>query len=571
MVALAEEGARITALDGLRGIAILLVLLLHLTTFGQFRPTAGIDIVYRRIASVGWIGVDLFFVLSGFLITGILLEAKGRPGFFSTFYTRRVLRIFPLYYVFLALFFFVLIPLFPGLGFGHLTGEQGWQWFYLQNFKLARDGWDPPPAPLGHLWSLAVEEQFYLLWPLVVFACSPRALTLICVVIVVVCPVLRTALHIEGNAVAAYALMPARMDTLAFGALLAILARQPGGLARALGWLKPLGWGATLVLLAMAAWKHRLDSEGLVVQAAGYTLLALSFGAVLAVAATAPSAGRTHRLFASPVLVFFGKYSYGIYILHQPLLACFQQIGFTARAVAPVFGSRLPGVLLFSAIGGIASVGLALLSWRLVEQPFLSLKRHFRYRSARMELARTRRGLRVWRAVAGRLWYTPRASSGNARQYGGAEAWMGPRTILFVSPEPGVCSVVGRVLREDRYRVMQASDGLTALRLLEQHPAIDLVITDTRVPVLNAWQFARAARQLHPCLPILRVAAPSEERPMDGLVELPLLAKPFTVLQLLGTVRELLKPAREWPRCAEHLGYVRWTLPPRWPEACAAV
>jgi peptidoglycan/LPS O-acetylase OafA/YrhL len=377
-VAVAEESVRIQALDGLRGVAILLILMLHLTRWGQLHQTAGIDALYYRIALAGWVGVDLFFVLSGFLITGILLDAKGGPGFFRTFYTRRVLRIFPLYYTFLALFFFVLLPLFPALGLGDPAGEQGWHWLYLQNFQLARDGW-PEHLALGHLWSLAVEEQFYLLWPLVVFASSRRGLTMACLVIVAASPLIRIALHLQGNAVAAYALMPARMDTLAFGALLAILARQPSGLVRVQRWLKPAGWGAAFALLPIAARHRGLYSEGLLVQAVGYSLLAVAFSAMAASAVTAAPASRTHRLLAAPILVFFGKYSYGIYVLHQPLLDCLARIGFSARVVPSVFGSGLPGLLLFSVVGGIASVGLALLSWHLLEQPFLRLKRHVRY------------------------------------------------------------------------------------------------------------------------------------------------------------------------------------------------
>jgi DNA-binding response OmpR family regulator len=138
------------------------------------------------------------------------------------------------------------------------------------------------------------------------------------------------------------------------------------------------------------------------------------------------------------------------------------------------------------------------------------------------------------------------------------------QTILFVSPEPGLRTIVYSLLREEGFRVLLAGDGLAALRLLERHPAISLAITETRTPVLNGWQFAVAARQLHPCLSILRLTTLSEERPIDGLVDLPLLAKPFTILELIGAIRELLKPAPAWPRYAELVGRLRCTPPPRW-------
>jgi CheY-like chemotaxis protein len=158
----------------------------------------------------------------------------------------------------------------------------------------------------------------------------------------------------------------------------------------------------------------------------------------------------------------------------------------------------------------------------------------------------------------GSIWLTP-ASSGLPVTRNR------PQTILFVSPEPGLRSVVGQLLREDGYRVLEAADGLSALRLLECHPVIDLAITETRTPVLNGWQFAAAARRIRPCLPLLRVTAPWEEQPLDAMVELPLLEKPFTILELVGAVRELLKPACEWPRSVEPVGRLRCTPPPRFP------
>jgi peptidoglycan/LPS O-acetylase OafA/YrhL len=171
---------RLPTLDGLRGVAILLVLLSHLTLYSEMSTTTLLDRAYQRATLAGWVGVDLFFVLSGFLITGILLDLKGSSRFFRTFYARRVLRIFPLYYAFLAIFYIALPQLLSSKDqVLRLLADQKWYWLYLQNLQMARDGW-PVPKYLAHFWSLAVEEQFYLIWPLGVLKYGRRGLIAVC-------------------------------------------------------------------------------------------------------------------------------------------------------------------------------------------------------------------------------------------------------------------------------------------------------------------------------------------------------------------------------------------------------
>ena len=147
--------SHIPALDGLRGIAVLTVMWLH---FVFLVPRTGGERLFWNLSETGWIGVDLFFVLSGFLITGILYDAKGGPHYFRNFYMRRSLRIFPLYYAFLILIFAVM-PLLRASGADHV-GKQLWMWTYLSNVLFARVGWEGMPAHTTHLWSLAIEEQF---------------------------------------------------------------------------------------------------------------------------------------------------------------------------------------------------------------------------------------------------------------------------------------------------------------------------------------------------------------------------------------------------------------------------
>jgi peptidoglycan/LPS O-acetylase OafA/YrhL len=152
------EKNHIPALDGIRGVAVLMVMLFHICP-GLFRAEDSLFKVVRRMAYIGQLGVDLFFVLSGFLITGILLRSKGSVGYFRNFYIRRILRIFPLYYGFLLVFFFLIPPPYGTAGVP-ATG-QAWYWFFGQNIAstFTQTGTGGP----GHFWSLAVEDRVELL------------------------------------------------------------------------------------------------------------------------------------------------------------------------------------------------------------------------------------------------------------------------------------------------------------------------------------------------------------------------------------------------------------------------
>src|SRR5581483_8187606 len=204
-------------LDGIRGVAILLVMLFHVE---GLLPSSRYFFVLHKMAWFGWTGVDLFFVLSGFLITGILLDTKHAANYFGSFYARRVLRIFPLYYG--ALTAIVILSHFSYTVQSQLPPHIACDFLYVSN-------WTDPFTPItklgltGHFWTLAVEEQFYLLWPFCVWMAEPKRLRMACIYGVLIACGLRCAMVIGSiNQDLIYKALFTRMDTLLVGALVAI-------------------------------------------------------------------------------------------------------------------------------------------------------------------------------------------------------------------------------------------------------------------------------------------------------------------------------------------------------------
>jgi peptidoglycan/LPS O-acetylase OafA/YrhL len=218
----------------MRGLAILMVLLVHFV--GNMLPTNQVERAIVLVTGYGTYGVDLFFILSGFLITGILYDARNKPHYFRNFFMRRILRIFPLYYGVLALLFFVtpLIPLLQGATLDYLLQRQAWAWLYAVNIHVAVHGeWSL--SYINHFWSLSIEEHFYLFWPLVVFLLARRPQLLVAVSLgLSLCAIMArltgSLMGLSGWITGV--LTPFRLDGLALGGFLAVAARQPGGLER---------------------------------------------------------------------------------------------------------------------------------------------------------------------------------------------------------------------------------------------------------------------------------------------------------------------------------------------------
>jgi peptidoglycan/LPS O-acetylase OafA/YrhL len=366
----------IPALDGVRGVAILMVLLCHLA------PTVnsakhGFVQVTARLADQGAIGVDLFFVLSGFLITGILLRSKSSPKYFVNFYGRRALRIFPLYYFFLSLIAIGLFTIPAWKQYQNLRDHWPAYWFYGTNFLVARYGWGilgQKTFGLGYLWSLAVEEHFYLFWPFMVWLFSERALARVCIAIIVIAPVTRILSPYMGlGELATYVLTPCRMDSLAAGALLATLVHHKP----AVEILRRFGWIGVISALLFAAYYVQVvlhpGSANKAYSIVGYSIVAFMFTALICLVLCG---GWTATVMSWRPLRFFGVYSYGIYIYHGVLLGYLEK-WFSIKRMSFNTGNIWIGVLphYILCVGGATLV--AVLSYHLLEKHFLKLKRFF--------------------------------------------------------------------------------------------------------------------------------------------------------------------------------------------------
>ena len=347
--------ARIGGLDGLRALAVSAVVLFHSHLAGT---------------ELGWVGVELFFVISGFLITRILLESRERPGYLRVFYTRRALRILPLYY------FVLLISTWLATTLGRPLDSLQLPFYavYLQNYFPQIASQMSAGIPLtSHTWTLAVEEQFYWLWPLVILVITGRRLKAVVIACLVGAPLARLGLLlVTQNPYAALTSLPAQVDALAAGAYLALAERDriahrtirrlgtAALIAGALLVAALVGLNGLPALAETSLWAARPVNVLLLTG-----LASLFFGVV---ALTAYGTGPWLRLLGLPPLTHIGRISYGIYI-YNPLALLAASLLLTGSAEG-----YLSGGLAETALGAAITYGIALTSWRFLETPLLRLK-----------------------------------------------------------------------------------------------------------------------------------------------------------------------------------------------------
>jgi len=355
------------ALDGLRGLAILLVFMYH---YSPHRGTGWL--VY--LPSGSWIGVDIFFVLSGFLITGILYDTKGSAHFLRNFYVRRALRLFPIYAIFIAVVLLI------------TRGPVGHSWlvtltYLLYGSNIIRffqpDFTSIGMIEVGHLWSLAVEEQFYMLWPwIVILLASRRRILSACLYGCAGALFLRLVLaHLPAsNYEFLYLELPTRGDSLLAGAALAMLVRDKTFMDRlSMVYVRIAGIAAALVFVAMCISIHSFSWKTAPVNTWGLSLIALASASTLLLSLQPGS--WTNLVFSHRTLRFFGKYSYGLYLLHYTP-AHYLKRYFYPHLASHLHSETATGILYFFLILA-ASSGLAVLSFHFIEAPFLRLKSKF--------------------------------------------------------------------------------------------------------------------------------------------------------------------------------------------------
>jgi peptidoglycan/LPS O-acetylase OafA/YrhL len=364
MNAKATSSRHIPALDGLRGVAIILVLLNHtVSVIEAFFP--------------GWSGVDLFFVLSGYLITGRLLATKGRPNYLSNFYRNRALRILPLYYA-VVIGFLLVVHLFVQKKnlpeFSVYTDH--WKSFlvFTQNWTFILHGF-PRNKSLTPLWTLAVEEQFYLIWPLVILAISSAtARGKIFVGLIILILITRTGFYLSyppSHSLNYYNTF-FRADALLIGSLLCQLHNSNIKLNN--WWIK-LGALILLAVFIVAGFiLHNVNADNPFYGTIGYTLLALFFACILHLAVV-PGSGMIAGFLRLPFLRFCGKISYGLYLFHDPIIQA------AGTKIYTWGNSRWPGHpdlinSIADTICVLPAFLLATLSFYYFESFFLRLKSH---------------------------------------------------------------------------------------------------------------------------------------------------------------------------------------------------
>jgi len=350
----------------------------------QMKPASSVDSIFYKLTSYGWSGVNLFFVLSGFLITGILVDAKGTENYFRNFYVRRALRILPLYYGFFA-GLLLLSPLVGGQkaakGVQVLHENQWWIWTHMVNWLVALTGdfHIATPLSVGGWWSLSIEEQFYLLWAVVILLTPQRKLLRLCLALIVASVLIRFAMVAFGASWAAiYTVTFARMDGIALGAAIAVTARSTTGLGNLKRWsliAAALALAGFVVMEALSGTAYEPGSTlSIAIQ---ITLFVWLWGALVVGTLVAMPGSFLQRLTHLKILRIFGKFSFALYLFHMIMNDVFLKIGFNPDSGFVIGGSILPWQMLYLGCAISLSLICAFISWHLYEKQFLKLKAFF--------------------------------------------------------------------------------------------------------------------------------------------------------------------------------------------------
>jgi len=349
----------------------------HIFVWTPLVDAGTFDMMFGRVfVLLAPLSMDLFFVISGYLITSILDRTRDADHPIRTFYLRRALRIVPLYYGFL-LVVLVLFRHYPQRLIGS-PGSMVWEFLFLTNVPVALRS---VGTFFHHFWTLAVEEQFYVVWPLLILLLPARFNVRTCIAVIVGSVICRGVLAFSVGTMAGFLLTPGRLDALAAGSLVALIQNRNPALLTT--WSKKLMWSggiaclvghATVVVLFMSGFTWLTPKVWVLVMP---FFASVFFAAVVAHLVMSPRPDRP-RWLLSPVLKSVARYSYGMYALHVPIgVLMFHHKLIEPRV--PIAGFHLPyRIYLFILIGGL-SYGFGLASWHLYEKQFLKLAPRYRY------------------------------------------------------------------------------------------------------------------------------------------------------------------------------------------------
>jgi peptidoglycan/LPS O-acetylase OafA/YrhL len=367
----------IPVLDSIRGVAIIMVMIAHffqgaeasiISDYPLFGP------VFLKIAYIGLSGVDLFFILSGFLITGILIETKNSRNYFRVFYIRRFLRIFPLYYLVLFISFFIFIKIYPDPSFREVERNQIFLWSYLSNLASTVNNIDWNAGKyiaFGHFWSLCVEEHFYMIWPAIVFIFSLQNLKKIIITIFII-----SFFSFIYSSITDHSFWLFKWSTIKYsgalvaGGFISIIYKDGDVFQKTINIAKRIFPTLIILLLLFSLIPRRFGLSELFFL---YSWVPYLFLLILALA----EHKQTFKLLNNKFFAGFGKISYGLYIYHGLFIPVFNN--YYRPIVDNLINNSLLAAIVFVITCSSICYGISWLSWRFFESKILMLKRNFQY------------------------------------------------------------------------------------------------------------------------------------------------------------------------------------------------
>jgi peptidoglycan/LPS O-acetylase OafA/YrhL len=359
-----HKNDKIKSLDGLRGLAIILVLLFH-------------NFLFLKIANIGWIGVDLFFALSGFLITRILLNTKANPHYYKNFFIRRMLRIFPLYYVIsiscILFGYFIYAPLITPI-----TTNAAYYLTYTQNILFTLNNDFVPKTIINHFWSLCVEEHFYLIWPFIIYYLSPKKILIVSSILIILSKVISVCMvAYDLTYVPVYVFSLTRFDSLLSGSLIAVICLHWKYILEkylirsiiSISFIMLVFYGYTFIkhngsFAALNPENAIMDSYSLII-----LLNSLLFSCMIAFALYD---NKFSRFVSNKIFTQLGKYSYGIYVYHLPIYLLLGPI--LKDIISTTVHSKTIGSISSSFILTALACTVSIISYNLFEKKFMALK-----------------------------------------------------------------------------------------------------------------------------------------------------------------------------------------------------